>query len=64
MAASKLVAELVGKDAVVMINGDSYYECKILALDPGNGFIKLQNKEQEGAKPTWYPFAAIGYIIE
>ncbi len=64
MAASKTLAEMVGKEATVMINGDNYYKCKILALDAGTGFIKLLNTEEEAGVPTWYPYAAIGYVKE
>jgi hypothetical protein len=64
MAASKLLGDLVGKEARIMITGDSYYQFKILCIDKEANFIKLQNKEDEEAKPTWYPFSVIGYIIE
>ncbi|HAP43814.1 MAG: hypothetical protein A2087_01080 [Spirochaetes bacterium GWD1_61_31] len=63
MAATKAIAELVGKKVTISIRDDNYYLFEVLGLDAANGFIKLNNTENEDG-PIWYPFSIINWIRE
>jgi hypothetical protein len=63
--AAKALGELVGKTTRVGYDG-SYYDCKIIAVDPQVGWINILNTESEGenAVSIWYPLSKIDYIFD